>query len=113
MSKSSTTTDEDEVEGGKLPPIHPGEFLREDFLVPLSMSPEALAQACGASSDEIVAILREEAPMTGEIALRLARYLNMSPGFWMNIQARYEIEKVEDELEAELAKITPRPQAAE
>ncbi|HKG85424.1 MAG TPA: HigA family addiction module antitoxin [Beijerinckiaceae bacterium] len=112
MSRSSTITD-DEVEPGKLLPIHPGEFLREDFLVPLDMTPETLAKACGAAPDVIAAIVREEAPISGEIALRLARYFNMSPEFWMNVQARYEIENAEDEFEAEILKIRPRPQAAE
>jgi plasmid maintenance system antidote protein VapI len=46
MSRSSTTTDDD-VEEGKLPPVHPGEFLREDFMVPLNLSADQLAEACG------------------------------------------------------------------
>jgi addiction module HigA family antidote len=113
MSKSSTIIDEG-AEGAKLPPIHPGEFLREDFLVPLGMEPEVLAQACGTSPELVRALAEERAPITGELALRLARYFNTSPGFWMNVQARYDIERAEDEFEAEIAKITPRPlQAAE
>jgi antitoxin HigA-1 len=111
MSRSSTITDDGPT--AKLAPVHPGEFLREDFVVPLSMSPQALAHACGAEPEAIAAIVREEAPMTGEITLRLARYLGMSADFWMNVQARYEIEKAEDQFKAEIARITPRPHAAE
>lgn len=68
MWKSSTTTDE--REGVKLPPVHPGEFLREDFLVPLSMSAADLAAACGASVEVLEAVIAERAPVTGELALR-------------------------------------------
>jgi addiction module HigA family antidote len=111
MSRSSTTTDE-VVEGVKLPPIHPGEFLREDFLVPLKMSTEELGKACGVPRESLEALVQEKALLTGEIALRLARYFGNSPEFWMNVQARYEIEKAEDEFEAEIAQITPRSLAA-
>lgn len=112
MSNSSTTTDDEE--DAKLPPVHPGEFLREDFLVPLGMTAEALAEACGASPELVAAVAREEAPLTGELALRLARYFNTSAGLWMNWQARYELEQAEDAFEAEIKKIKPRPlEAAE
>jgi addiction module HigA family antidote len=116
MSRSSTTTeagDNGSRSGNKLPPIHPGEFLREDFLVPLGMSAAELARACGLEPAAIEAIVAERAPVTAEVALRLARYWGTSVELWTGWQMQFDIESAQDRLEAEIAKITPRPQAAE
>ena len=112
MSRSSTITDDD-VEEGKLPPVHPGEFLREDFMVPLDLSAGELAAACGLDPAVIEDIARERAPVTAEVALRLARYFGTSVELWMGMQMQFDIESAEDRLETEIARITPRPQAAE
>jgi addiction module HigA family antidote len=56
----------------RLPPIHPGEVLREEFLVPMKLSPYALAQACGVPRTRIERLAREESPVTADTALRLA-----------------------------------------
>ena len=115
MSRSSTTTDQHEggSEGeGKLPPIHPGEFLREDFLVPLGISAAELAKACGLEPAALEAIVRESAPVTAEVALRLARYWGTSVELWTGWQMQFDIESAQDRLETELQLITPHPRAA-
>jgi antitoxin HigA-1 len=112
MSRSSTTT-EDEVEEGKLPPVHPGEFLREDFMVPLDLSAGELAGDCGLDPATVEAIAQARAPVTAEVALRLARYFGTSAELWMGMQMQFDIESAEDRLENEIARINPRPQAAE
>jgi addiction module HigA family antidote len=72
----------------KLPPLHPGEILREEFLLPMQLTPYALAQACGVPRTRIERLAREETPVTADTALRLARYFGTSAEFWMNLQAR-------------------------
>jgi addiction module HigA family antidote len=91
MSKSSTITDAD-PNFRRLPPLHPGEMLREEFLVPLSLSPYALAKAIGVPRTRIERLAREETAITADTALRLGRYFNMTPQFWMNLQTHYELE---------------------
>jgi addiction module HigA family antidote len=92
----------------KLPPPHPGEMLREEFLVPLSMSPYALAKAIGVPRTRIERIVREETPITADTALRLGRYFGMTPQFWMNLQTRYDLEVAQRALKRVLGKIEPR-----
>ena len=92
----------------RLPPVHPGEILREEFLVPLALTPYALAQACGVPRTRIERLAREETPVTADTALRLARYFGTTPEFWMNLQAQYELERAQDAAAASLRKIQPR-----
>jgi antitoxin HigA-1 len=115
MSRLSTTTDPDSgnADGaGKLPPIHPGEFLREDFLVPLGMTSEELAEACRLEPTTVQALIDERAPITAEIALRLARYWGTSVELWTGWQTQFDIEAAQDRLELELRRIVPHPRAA-
>ena len=84
-------TDEVEIVD-TLPPMHPGEVLREEFLQPLGLSAGRVAKACGVPRTRIERIMREELGVSGDTAIRLARYFGTTPGFWMNLQARYEIE---------------------
>ena len=107
MSKSSTITEAD-PNFRKLPPLHPGEMLREEFLVPLALSPYALAKAIGVPRTRIERLVREETPVTADTALRLGRYFNMTPQFWMNLQVRYELETSRRAMKRTLAKIKPR-----
>jgi len=86
----------------KLPPIHPGEVLREDFLQPMKLTPYAVARACGVPRTRIERLAREETPVTADTALRLARYLGTTPQFWMGMQAQYDLERAEDEAGKEL-----------
>jgi antitoxin HigA-1 len=72
-------------------PIHPGEFLREDFLVPLALSANALAIALRVPVTRISEILRERRGITADTALRLARYFGTTPDFWMKMQMSYDL----------------------
>lgn len=72
-------------------PIHPGEFLREDFLVPLRLSANALALALRVPVTRISEIVRERRGITADTALRLARYFGTTPDFWMKMQASYDL----------------------
>ena len=74
-----------------LPPLHPGEVLREEFLVPLELSPYAVAKACGVPRTRIERITREELGITADTALRLGRYFAIEPQFWLNLQNRYDL----------------------
>lgn len=96
----------------RLPPIHPGEVLREEFLVPMRLTPYALARACGVPRTRIERLSREETPVTADTALRLARYFNTSAEFWMGLQAQYDLERAEDAAAGALRKIKPREQDA-
>lgn len=107
MSKSSTIIDAD-PNFRRLPPLHPGEMLREEFLVPLALSPYALAKAIGVPRTRIERLAREETAITADTALRLGRYFNMTPQFWMNLQAHYELEVAGRTLKRSLGKIEPR-----
>ncbi|HEY0567890.1 MAG TPA: HigA family addiction module antitoxin [Xanthobacteraceae bacterium] len=91
----------------KLPPLHPGEVLREEYLVPLRLSPGKVAKACGVPRTRIERIAREELGITGDTALRLARVFNTTPQFWMNLQASYEVEKAKAEAGPEIKAIKP------
>ncbi len=93
-------------------PIHPGEFLREEYLVPLGMSAGALAKRLNLPRTRIERIAREEIGVSPETALRLARFFNTTPQFWMNFQQAYELETEAKKLAAELDKIEPLEDAA-
>jgi addiction module HigA family antidote len=72
-------------------PIHPGEFLREDFLLPLGLSANALALALRVPVTRISEIARERRGITADTALRLARYFGTTPDFWMKMQMSYDL----------------------
>jgi antitoxin HigA-1 len=82
----------------KLPPIHPGEILREDFMAPLGLSMNRLALDIHVPVTRIAEIVHERRGITPDTALRLARYFNTSARFWLNAQAAYDLEVAEDEL---------------
>lgn len=72
-------------------PVHPGEFLREDFLIPLGLSASALALALRVPVTRITEILRERRGIAADTALRLARYFGTTPDFWMKMQMAYDL----------------------
>lgn len=72
-------------------PVHPGEFLREDFLAPLGLSANALAIALRVPVTRISEIVRERRGITADTALRLARYFGTTPDFWMKMQMSYDL----------------------
>jgi addiction module HigA family antidote len=76
-----------------LPPVHPGEHLREDFMVPNGITAYRLAQDIRVPTTRIQAIVNEQRGISGDTALRLARYFDTTPEFWMNLQRDYELEK--------------------
>src|SRR6266516_3609477 len=77
----------------KLPPVHPGEVLREDFLRPMKLTAYAVAKAVGVPRTRIERLVREETPVTADTALRLARYFGTKASFWMGLQAQYDFER--------------------
>ncbi len=79
----------------KMRPIHPGEILREEFLVPLGMSAHALAMELKVPAPRINDIVRERRTITPDTALRLARYLGTTAQFWLNLQTSYDLKITE------------------
>jgi len=80
----------------KLPPIHPGEILLEEFLKPLGLSQYRLAQDIGVSTRRINEIVHGKRAITANTALRLARYFGTTARFWLNLQNRYDLETEKD-----------------
>jgi addiction module HigA family antidote len=89
----------------KLAPIHPGEILREEFLIPIGLTPYAVAAAVGVPRTRIERLAREETPVSADIALRLGRFFGTSAELWMNIQTRYDLETAQDALATDLKRI--------
>ena len=83
----------------RLPPIHPGEILREDFMKPLGLSMNRLAIDIRVPVTRITEIVHERRGITPDTALRLGRYFNTSARFWMNAQSGYDLEVAQDELQ--------------
>jgi addiction module HigA family antidote len=79
----------------KMRPIHPGEILREEFLVPLALSAHALAIELKVPAPRINDIVRERRAITPDTALRLARYLGTTAQFWLNLQTSYDLKITE------------------
>ena len=86
----------------KLLPIHPGEILQEEFLLPLSISQYRLAKETSVPPRRITEIVRGSRAISADTALRLARYFGTSERFWLNLQARYDLEMAKDRLGARL-----------
>ena len=82
----------------KLAPVHPGEVLLEEFLKPFELSQNRLALAIGVSARRINEIVLGKRRVTAETALRLARYFNTTPQFWLGLQADYDLDLASDEL---------------
>lgn len=95
-----------------LPPMHPGEMLREEFLAPLGLTPYAVAKACGVPRTRIERIVREELGISADTALRLARLFGTSAEFWRNLQTRYDVLTAERLIGKELKQIEPLKRAA-
>jgi antitoxin HigA-1 len=95
-----------------LPPMHPGEMLREEFLQPMRLTPYRVAKACGVPRTRIERIVREELGITADTALRLGKFFGTTAGFWMNLQKRYDIQMVERAIATELEKIETFKQEA-
>jgi len=90
--------------GKKIKPIHPGEILETEFLKPLGISMYRLARGTHVPDDRISKIVARKRAITADTALRLGRFFGTSPEFWMNLQARYDLETAQDQHGREIAK---------
>ena len=98
----------------RLPPIHPGEILREEFLSPLGMSANQLALALRVPATRINDIVNEKRGITADTALRLARYFGTTPDFWMKMQMSYDLALASREVTAKIeVEIFPAPRTAQ
>ena len=97
---------------GTMPPVHPGEILAEDFLKPLDLTAYAVAKACGVPRTRIERLARQVTPVTADTALRLGRFFDTTPQFWLNLQTRFDLETASRALSKDTAKISPLRRAA-
>lgn len=92
----------------KLPPmLHPGEVLREEFLIPLGLSAGALAKACELPRTRLERIAAESVGISADTALRLAKALNTTPDLWLNLQSDYDVEMAKRQIGKTLDRIKP------
>jgi len=102
----------DVTTGEVLRPIHPGEILREEFLVPLAMTAHALALALKVPAPRINDIVRERRAITPDTALRLARYFSTTADFWMSLQIAYDLRVAKQQISAVIEReVLPREAA--
>lgn len=90
-----------------LPPIHPGEILREEFMLPMELSSHAVARAIGVTPARVNDIVNERRGITADTALRFGRFFGTTPDVWINLQKRFELETARRELGNTLAHIHP------
>ncbi|WP_255375339.1 HigA family addiction module antitoxin [Saccharomonospora sp. CUA-673] len=88
-------------------PIHPGEILREDFLVPMGISAYALAKAIRVPESRIGEILKERRAITADTGLRLSRYFGLGEHYWTRLQESYDVDVARDALGEQLDDIEP------
>ncbi|MFN7164039.1 MAG: HigA family addiction module antitoxin [Hyphomonas sp.] len=80
----------------KLAPVHPGEILKEEFLLPLGLSASQLASAIKVPANRVTRLVNEQSGISADTARRLARAFNTTPDFWMNLQSRFDLQQSED-----------------
>ena len=90
----------------RLPPIHPGEILNEEFLIPMNVTQYRLAKAIGVDARRIHSIVHGERSITAETALLFSRFFGNSAAFWMGLQSQYDLEVAEDRLGDRLGTVT-------
>ena len=95
------------MESERLPPIHPGEILSEEFLLPMGISQYKLAKAIGVDPRRIHAIVHGDRSITAETALLLSRFFGNSAKFWVGLQAQYDLDTAADRLGPRLEAVTP------
>jgi antitoxin HigA-1 len=94
----------------KLPPIHPGEILKEEFMEPLGLTQHKLAEALRVNVTRVNRIINGKSGITADTAMRLGRYFGTTPQLWLNLQTRYDLEKAKEESEEQIKKmVRPRP----
>ena len=89
----------------KLSPIHPGEILNEEFLVPMRITQYRLARAIGVDARRVHAIVHGERSITAETALLFSRFFGNSAEFWMGLQSQYDLEREQDRLADRLDRV--------
>jgi addiction module HigA family antidote len=95
--------------GRRLPLVHPGEILRDDFLTPMKISVYTLAHAIKVPRSRVNDIVLGRRGITADTAFRLARYFGTTPEFWINLQARYDFEAADRKLRRRIEReVTPR-----
>ena len=92
--------------GRKLPPIHPGEILNEEFLTPLKVTQYRLARDVGVDPRRVHAIVHGNRSITAETALLFARFFGNSAEFWMSLQSQFDLEREQDRLAERLEQVT-------
>ena len=99
----------DVVTGKRLPPVHPGEILRDEFLGPMGLSVYELAKAITVPRSRANDIMRGRRAITTDTALRLARYFGTSATFWVNLQARHDLDVADRKLRRKIEReVEPR-----
>lgn len=101
----------DVTTGKRLPPIHPGEILRDDFLAPLKITVYTLAQAIKVPRSRVNDVVLGRRGITADTAFRLARYFGTSPDFWINLQARHDLDTADRTIRRRIEREV-RPRAA-
>jgi addiction module HigA family antidote len=86
----------------KLKPIHPGEILREEFMIPFGLNPNKLAIALRVAPPNVYEMVNEERGISSEMALRLGRFFSTTPEFWINLQAHYDLSVSRQEVEKKI-----------
>ncbi len=88
----------------KLPPVHPGEVLREEFMKPLKLSASAVAKGLGVTPAAVNLLIRGRRGVSAELALRLARYIGTTAEFWVGLQGQYDLDLAQDKAEERIAR---------
>ena len=88
----------------KLPPVHPGEVLREEFMKPLKLSASAVAEGLGVTPVAVNSLIRGRRGVSAELALRLARYIGTTAEFWVGLQGQYDLDVAQDEAAERIAR---------
>jgi addiction module HigA family antidote len=92
------------MKNNKIPPMHPGEILLEEFLKPLKVSQYKLAKDISVPARRVNEIVHGKRSITADTALRLSRYFGLSDRFWLNLQGRYDLELEKDKLQGRIEK---------
>lgn len=95
----------------RIPPVHPGEILREEFLTPMGITQYRLAQDLDVTEGRISEIVRGRRAITADTALRLAKYFGTSPEFWMRLQERYDLDTARVRVRADLKRVKPHTES--
>jgi len=93
----------------KLKLAHPGKILREEFMAPVGLTAYALAKALSVSLPRVNDIVRERRAISPQMAVLLSAYFGTSDGYWVNLQAHYDLEMAKDQVAKQAARIRPHP----